>query len=160
MKKLPFIIAMLALGSCILIGCDKKSKNEPTTNDPTPSYDDPTPSYNKNMAGKTMTLALSDRNIKIDFTSNTSGSIVIGNQERPYESMKYTQTGELSATLIINGLEHSSSISSLYYVYDFQLALFYIDDNHGTVNGTCVSTNKNNNQVKNVTYTYDTFTVF
>ena len=162
MKKLFFGIAFVAICSCILISCDKKGQNEPTTDDPTPSYEDPNPTYNKNMAGKTMTLAISSpfTAIKINFTSNTSGSIIIGNKERPYESMVYTQTGESSATLIIKGLDHSSPSLGMYYVYDFQLALFYIDNNHGSVNGTCVSTDTKNNRVKNYTYSYDSFTVF
>lgn len=160
MKKLLFSIAFVAICSCIFISCDKKGQNEPTTDDPTPSYEDPNPTYNKNMAGKTMTLAISSpfTAIKINFTSNTSGTIITGNVEHPYESMVYTQTGESSATLIIKNMECSMGDSP--YVFDFQLALFYIDDNHGTVNGTGVSTDLKYNRVKNYTYTYESFTVF
>ena len=158
MKKVFFIL-LAAWCCCFLVSCEKSNRNEPSTNESSTNESTPSSSYYKDMTGKTMTLALSELTIQISFTSNTSGTIVIADTERSYDSMVYTQTGESSATLQINSLDHSLPSWGVYLIRDLQLALFYIDDNHGTVNGTCTTT-YSTGKVSNVAYTYDSFTVF
>lgn len=91
MKKLFFGIAFVAICSCILISCDKKGQNEPTTDDPTPSYEDP-------KCGENLHWSYDENTYTLDITG--SGAMfdydTVGPWGKPAELLGYYEDGAMA----------------------------------------------------------------